>query len=99
MKTITSILKFFRCTYSLNSLGQGETKDFVCSTPVTGRYVYITLMLQEILTLCEVEVYAYGTFYIQISLAINVIHISMQQVYNWKFTIESSLLKDGEGNI
>ena len=72
-----SILKFFRCAYSLNSLGKGETKDFLCSKPITGRYVYITLMVSEILTLCEVEVYASGRFYIQMLLASNIIHIIM----------------------
>ena len=77
-KTIFSILKFFRCTYSLSSLGKGETKDFLCSKPITGRYVYITLMVSEILTLCEVEVYASGRFYIQMLLASNIIHIIMQ---------------------
>ena len=48
-----------RCSHSQGSaMGRGETRDFYCSPPITGRYVYIVINGQGILTLCEVGVYS-----------------------------------------
>jgi len=46
------------CDYSIASINRGVTEDFVCSRSRYGRYVYITLMTRDVLSLCEVEVYA-----------------------------------------
>ena len=57
---------YTRCDYSTDSIDRGVTEDFVCSTPRNGRYVYITLMTTEVLTLCEVVVYASGRLFVLI---------------------------------
>ena len=44
-------------TYA-GQFGAGETKDFILDFNKRGRYVYIQLMDQNFLTLCEVEVFA-----------------------------------------
>ena len=47
-----------RCTYFAGVFGAAERKTLSCAVPVIGRYVYISLRVQEWLTLCEVEVYS-----------------------------------------
>ena len=46
------------CAYHPPAFGKGQTKFLECSSPKIGRYVYVTLITTEYLTLCEVEVYA-----------------------------------------
>ena len=48
---------FLRCARVPGAFGSGETRELACSRPLKGRYVYVTLMVTEILTVCEVEVY------------------------------------------
>ena len=55
-----------RCDYSISSINRGVTEDFVCSRSRYGRYVYITLMTRDVLSLCEVEVYASGRLFVLI---------------------------------
>ena len=43
------------CASQKNALGAGETKEFACVA--TGRYVLVQLKGENVLTLCEVEVY------------------------------------------
>ena len=38
---------------------QGDSKTYFCSPKAYGRYLYIRLLRQMALTLCEVEVYSY----------------------------------------
>ena len=45
------------------SLGKGETRNICCPALIKGRYVNIRIKgSSEILTLCEVEVYAEGNY-------------------------------------
>ena len=48
---------FCRCAKSPRALARAEKRDMVCSRPMKGRYVYVTLRVREILTVCEVEVF------------------------------------------
>ena len=48
---------FYRCAKSPRAFARAEKRDMVCSRPMKGRYVYVTLRVTEILTVCEVEVF------------------------------------------
>ena len=48
----------FRVLTYTGGLQAGETKDFVLDHGKRGRYLYIQLMDQNFLSLCEVEVFA-----------------------------------------
>ena len=46
------------CVHVVGPFGPGETRRIVCTNEIVGRYVTISLTgSNEILTLCEVEVY------------------------------------------
>ena len=47
-----------RCAYHPGAFGRGEAKTLSCSKPLRGRYLFVTLKTTEILTVCEVEVFA-----------------------------------------
>ncbi|XP_065051247.1 uncharacterized protein LOC135680930 isoform X2 [Rhopilema esculentum] len=46
------------CAFYAGAVGRGQTKSLTCSSPKTGRFVFVALRVKEILTLCEVEVFA-----------------------------------------
>ena len=46
---------YIACFSQKNALGAGETKEFACAA--TGRFVFVQLKGENVLTLCEVEVY------------------------------------------
>ena len=51
---------FCRCAHNQGSMGSGETRYFLCSQAIKGRYVFISLRGKNVLTLCEVEVFQSG---------------------------------------
>jgi len=46
------------CAYFAGIFAAGERRTLSCPVPIIGRYVYISLRVQEWLSLCEVEVYS-----------------------------------------
>ena len=58
---------FVKCTYHAGPVPEGTYKELVCdnATVIEGRYILIQLpgrASNEVLTLCEVEVYTYGEY-------------------------------------
>lgn len=47
------------CTYYPHAFSRGETKTLTCSSSVIGKYVYVRTLINDWLTLCEVQVYAF----------------------------------------
>ena len=57
-KTISGGVTNPKCGRSGYSIPKGEGKSFFCRPPLYGRYVTIRSLLNDALTLCEVEVYS-----------------------------------------
>ena len=59
-KVLYNLLSFntYRCTKVYGYLMPGETRDFYCSRPLHGRYVFIISNTEnKVLTLCEVQIF------------------------------------------
>ena len=48
-----------RCGETNLAVPQGQTKTFSCSPPMNGQYLVIQSFLNDVLTMCELQVYAY----------------------------------------
>lgn len=57
-------------------MGKGQTRQFPCSRPIKGRYVFVVLNVNEYLTLCEVEVYGVRGLY-SFTYTLNIVHFSL----------------------